>query len=125
VTGVGRTDAGLGATLGITLGALAGLPPSPLFASEILIVAGGFQAGRPWEAFAAAFLLALGFLGVAHALLETTIGKAPRRGRVSLARSLPAVALVVAATVTLLVLTGVAAWLPASDLVTALQRGVP
>ncbi len=125
VTGVGRTDAGLGATLGITLGALAGLPPSPLFVSEILIVAGGFQAGRPWEAFAAAFLVALGFLGVAHALLETTIGKAPRRGRTPLARSAPAAVLVVTAVVALLALTGVAAWLPASDLVTALQRGVP
>ena len=33
---------------GISLGALAGLPPSPLFVSEVLIVAGGFAAGRPW-----------------------------------------------------------------------------
>ena len=32
--------------MGISLGALAGLPPSPLFVSEVLIVAGGFQAGR-------------------------------------------------------------------------------
>ena len=36
--------------MGISLAALAGLPPSPLFVSEVLIVAGGFQAGRPWEA---------------------------------------------------------------------------
>ena len=34
----------------ISLGALAGLPPSPLFVSEVLIVAGGFAAGRPWAA---------------------------------------------------------------------------
>ena len=34
--------------LGLSLGALAGLPPSPLFVSEVLIVAGGFAAGRPW-----------------------------------------------------------------------------
>ena len=53
---------------GISLGALAGLPPSPLFVSEVLIVAGGFQAGRAWAAAAAAVLLALGFLGLAHAL---------------------------------------------------------
>ena len=71
----------LGAAMGISLGALAGLPPSPLFVSEVLIVAGGFQAGRPWAAAAAAVLLALGFLGLAHALIETTVGKAHRRDR--------------------------------------------
>ena len=65
--------------MGISLGALAGLPPSPLFLSEVLIVAGGFQAGRSWAAAATALLLALGFLGLAHALLETTVGKARRR----------------------------------------------
>ena len=46
VTGIARTQPALGATMGISLGALAGLPPSPLFVSEVLIVAGGFQAGR-------------------------------------------------------------------------------
>ena len=54
VRGIGRTRASLGSKLGISLGALAGLPPSPLFASEVLIVAGGFAAGRPWTAAAAA-----------------------------------------------------------------------
>ena len=47
VGGIGRTQPALGASLGISLGALAGLPPSPLFVSEVLIVAGGFQAGHP------------------------------------------------------------------------------
>ena len=47
--------------------------------SEVLIIAGGFQAGRPWAAAVTALLLALGFLGLAHALIETTTGKAPRR----------------------------------------------
>ena len=66
--------------MGISLGTLAGLPPSPLFVSEVLIVAGGFEAGRAWAAAAAALLLALGFLGLAHALIETTVGKrAPPR----------------------------------------------
>ena len=50
VGGIGRTEPALGASLGISLGALAGLPPSPLFVSEVLIVAGGFQVGRPWAA---------------------------------------------------------------------------
>ena len=63
--------------MGISLGALAGLPPSPLFASEVLIVAGGFQAGHPWARGATALLLALGFLGLAHALIETTAGNSP------------------------------------------------
>ena len=44
-TGIARTQPKLAASLGISLGTLAGLPPSPLFASEVLIVAGGFQAG--------------------------------------------------------------------------------
>ena len=74
--GIGRTEPALGASLGISLGALAGLPPSPLFVSEVLIVAGGFQVGRPWAAAAAAVLLALGFLGLAHALVDTVAGPA-------------------------------------------------
>src|SRR5205814_1655452 len=81
VQGIGRTRASLGSALGISLGALAGLPPSPLFASEVLIVAGGFAAGRPWTSAVAAALLALGFLGLAHTLLETIAGKAPARER--------------------------------------------
>ncbi len=110
--------------MGISLGALAGLPPSPLFVSEVLIVAGGFQAGRSWAAAAAALLLALGFLGLAHALLETTVGKAHRRD----AGQLPAC-------------VGVAPWrssrssccsrsprsgfwLPGTELVDALARGI-
>ncbi len=81
VGGIGRTQPALGASLGISLGALAGLPPSPLFVSEVLIVAGGFQVGRPWAAAAAAILLALGFLGLAHALIDTVAGKPRRRDR--------------------------------------------
>ena len=47
----------------------------------MLIVAGGFQAGRAWAAAAPRVLLALGFLGLAHALIETTVGKPHRRDR--------------------------------------------
>src|SRR4029077_3184758 len=79
VTGISRTQPRLGASMGISLATLAGLPPSPLFVSEVLIVAGGFQAGRSWAAAAATILLALGFLGLAHALIETTDGKSRRR----------------------------------------------
>ena len=124
VTGISHTRPELGATLGISLGFLAGLPPSPLFLSELLIVAGGFQSGRPWAAGASTLLLALGFLGLMHALLETTVGKARRRDRgpVPGLRSLSA--LTAGSTVLLLVLTGIGIWLPGSDLVKALVTGI-
>jgi hydrogenase-4 component F len=124
VTGVARTEPALGGAMGISLGALAGLPPSPLFVSEVLIVAGGFQAGRPWAAAAMALLLALGFLGLAHALLETTAGKARRRRpRASGLRTVTALASV--SVVLLLALTAAAAWLPGTALVDALVEGTP
>jgi hydrogenase-4 component F len=119
-TGVGRTSPSLGATMGISLATLAGLPPSPLFASEVLIVAGGFSAGRTWEAAVAAILLALGFLGLGHALLETIAGKA-RRPSPGSPRGLGTVfGLTAVAAVALLILTVLAPWLPGSDLVEAM-----
>ena len=119
-TGVARTAPSLGASMGISLGTLAGLPPSPLFASEVLIVAGGFAAGRTWEAAAAAILLALGFLGLGNALLEMVAGKA--RGRApGLPRGLrTVVVLTTVGTAALLTLTVLAPWLPGSDLVEAM-----
>jgi formate hydrogenlyase subunit 3/multisubunit Na+/H+ antiporter MnhD subunit len=110
--------------MGISLGALAGLPPSPLFLSEILVIAGGFEAGREWAAAGTAVLLALGFVGLAHALVETTGGRPHRRDR-SVAPGLrPVVALGGAATVILLALAAAAFWLPDTDIVEALARGV-
>ena len=124
VGGIGRTQPALGTSLGISLGALAGLPPSPLFVSEVLIVAGGFQAGRPWAAAAAAVLLALGFLGLAHALVDTVIGR-PRHRRRDEAPGLRAVVTLAAvATVAMLALTVVALWLPGSAIVDGLLRGL-
>ncbi len=121
--GIGHSQPRLAATLGISLGSLAGLPPSPLFASEVLIVAGGFQAGRPWAAALTALLAALGFLGLAHALIETVAGRSrPGRGE---AKGLRPVALITAvSTVLLLALAGAALWLPGSDIVDALARGL-
>jgi hydrogenase-4 component F len=124
VTGVGRTQPTLGVTMGISLGALSGLPPSPLFVSEVLIVAGGFQAGRSWSAAAAAVLLALGFLGLAHALVETTVGKARRRDP-SHPRGLHGVRVLTAiAAPLLLVLAASGLWLPDTSLVQTLVRGI-
>lgn len=119
-TGIGRTAPSLGVSMGVSLGTLAGLPPSPLFASEILIVAGGFAAGRTWEAAAAAVLLALGFLGLGHALIETVARKARRRAPGSPVGLRSVVALTALAGATLLALTAVAPWLPSSQLVEAM-----
>jgi hydrogenase-4 component F len=124
VGGIARTQPPLGAVLGISLGALAGFPPSPLFASEVLIVAGGFSAGRPWAAAVTSLLLALGFLGLAQALIETTAGKGGRRDR-ALAPGLRAVvALAGVAVAALLALTAAALWLPGSEIARALAEGI-
>jgi hydrogenase-4 component F len=123
-SGIGRTRPALGASLGISLGTLAGLPPSPLFVSEVLIVAGGFQVGHPWAAGAAAILLALGFLGLAHALLETVAGKARRRDPAVAPGLRGVVALSTVSVAMLLVLSGTAWWLPNSAIVDALLRGL-
>ena len=123
-TGIARTQPELAASLGVSLGALAGLPPSPLFASEVLIVAGGFQAGYGWAAAAAALLLAFGFLGLVHALLETTAGKARRRPAGNATGLRGVTVFTAAATVLLLALAGAAFWLPGSELVSALAEGV-
>jgi hydrogenase-4 component F len=121
--GIGHTRPSLAAVLGLSLGTLAGLPPSPLFVSEILIVAGGFAAGRPWTSSLAAVLLTLGFLGLAHALIETTAGKAPARDRA--APGLRGVVLLASVAVPcLLGLTAVALWLPGSAIAHALARGI-
>jgi hydrogenase-4 component F len=123
VSGIAHTQPALGTALGISLGALAGLPPSPLFASEVLIVAGGVASGRPWTAAAAALLLGLGFLGLAHTLLETTAGKAPKRD--ATAPGLRAVMLLTGIAVpSLLALTAAALWLPNSAIARALVEGV-
>jgi hydrogenase-4 component F len=124
VTGIGRTEPVVGTSMGISLGALAGLPPSPLFVSEVLIVAGGFQAGQPWAAAATALLLALGFLGLAHSLLETTVGRARHRGA-SRTRGLHAFTVLACVSLALLLaLAGTALWLPGTDFVAALLKGV-
>ena len=123
VGGIARTEPALGAAMGVSLGALAGLPPSPLFASEVLIVAGGFAAGRPWTSAVAAVLLVLGFLGLAHALIETLAGK-PRRQRRTANGTRGVAVLAVISLAVLVALAGAAFWLPGSDLARALAEGI-
>lgn len=62
--------------LGISLGALAGLPPSPLFISELLILAGGVAAGQVVVVAVAALLLALAFVGLVRQGLEALFANA-------------------------------------------------
>lgn len=71
--------------VGVSLGTLGGVPPSPLFLSEILVLLGGIAAGQTVVVCIAAVLLALGFLGLAHAMIEILVGEGHgrrwRRGR--------------------------------------------
>lgn len=60
-------------TMGMSLIALAGLPPSPLFVSELLIVLGGIASGHMLLAAVTAVAIALGFLGLLHALVEGVV----------------------------------------------------
>ena len=123
-TGIGRTEPRLAVSLGVSLASLAAVPPSPLFVSEVLIVAGGFSAGRPWAAAAAALLLALGFLGLTHSLIEVLVGKSRNRGRLAGETLRPVTALCAIAVTALLGLTAAGFALPGSDIVEALARGL-
>jgi hydrogenase-4 component F len=77
--GLARLSTPVAAATGISLGTLSGLPPSPLFFSELLILLGGIAAHQIVIVSIAAVLMALGFLGLAHALIETLVGES--RGR--------------------------------------------
>lgn len=60
-----------GATgLGISLGALSGLPPSPLFFSELIILVGGVAASQIAVVVVVAILLALSFVGLTRQALD-------------------------------------------------------
>jgi hydrogenase-4 component F len=73
--GLARLSTPVAAAAGISLGTLSGLPPSPLFFSELLILLGGIAAHQLVIVAIAAVLVALGFLGLVHALIEALAGK--------------------------------------------------
>jgi hydrogenase-4 component F len=83
--GLARSSSGTATVLGLALLALAGLPPSPLFLSEALILVGGFATPAWWVAALAALLLALAFIGVLGALLDALGGRPRARARARLA----------------------------------------
>jgi hydrogenase-4 component F len=73
--GLVRLSKPVAAAAGLSLGTLSGLPPSPLFFSELLILLGGVAAHQIAVVSIAAVLMALGFLGLAHALIEALAGE--------------------------------------------------
>jgi hydrogenase-4 component F len=122
--GVGRVDARMGAVVGVCLAALAGLPPSPLFVSELMVALGGIKAGYTGAVIVALVLLALGFLGLCHALIEAVAGR--RRGmRSETPPGRRLVVLLAAGCLVLLpALAGAALALPGSAIADALARGL-
>ena len=106
--------------MGLSLGALSGLPPSPLFFSEVLIIMGGFATGHTVAAALASVLLALGFLGLARVLVEDLVALGPQRGDGDGAGARAMLALTVVAAILLGALVVVAAVLPGSQLIDAI-----
>ena len=107
VHGLLRSNPALSAALGVSLGALSGLPPSPLFFSEVLIVMGGFASGHSVAAGLATVLMGLGFLGLARVLVEDLMdpGAGPAAGDGAGRRMLVALTAVDAVLLATLVLT--------------------
>jgi hydrogenase-4 component F len=115
----------LAAGMSLSLGSLCGLPPSPLFFSEVLILIGGFTSGNAASAAIAALLLALGFLGLAHVLVQDLLGSSrrPRRNDLSGGRGVSALSIV--AVVLLVALAALTFVLPGSALVHTLAGVMP
>jgi hydrogenase-4 component F len=122
--GIAHASPATATAIGMTLGTLGGVPPSPLFFSEILILLGGITAGKLVVAIVAAALLGLGFLGLAHALIEGLLGgrreRRWRRGRTIRITE----RLTVATGVALVALSATAYLLPGSSAVHTLMGGL-
>ena len=103
------------------------MPPGPLFFSELLILAGGIATGHLAVTIAAAALLALGFLGLVHALIEALAADSPPlRDTVVVRRRSPRLgALTVSIGIALAALSAGALALPHAQLVTRLAGGLP
>jgi hydrogenase-4 component F len=123
VTGLAAASPATAGAFGVSLASLSGLPPSPLFFSEVLIVLGGIAGGNLAVAAVAVVLLAVGFVGLAHALIEGLAGPARRRRRRSRAGS-RTLALTGVMTAALLALSASASWLPGAAFVRQLMDGV-
>jgi hydrogenase-4 component F len=116
----GVSGAPTATAMGISLVALAALPPSPLFASELMILLGGVAAGETVVVAVAVIALALGFLGLLHALIEGVLGDPAKRRRPSRRGERRVVALSCAFGAGLLAVTVASAFAPGSALVEGL-----
>jgi hydrogenase-4 component F len=123
--GVADRSPATATAMGVSLLALSGLPPSPLFLSELLILAGGVAAGDTAIVAVTAVALALGFLGLLHALIEGVLGEQAAGKRTHHRRSeRPIIALTGVLGGGLLALLGAGLLLPGSAFVATLARGV-
>jgi hydrogenase-4 component F len=116
------------AAMAVTAITLAGLPPSPLFFSELFIILGGIATGHVLLAGTLAVLIALAFIGLLHALLEA-LQSAPVQDRqatprVSRHQTAPILAPTLLTAAALLALTASAWLLPASEIVRRLAQGI-
>jgi hydrogenase-4 component F len=112
------------AAMGVSLLTLSGLPPSPLFLSELLILLGGIAAGDALVSAIALIALALGFLGLLHALIEGVVGEHARHHRRARSRAeRPIIALTAVLGSGLLALTAAGLLLPGSGFVDTLAKG--
>jgi hydrogenase-4 component F len=120
--GLASASPATAAAVGLSLGSLSGLPPAPLFFSELLVLLGGIAAGELVVTAIAATLLGLGFLGLAHALIEGIAGDGRRWQRGRTVRTTARVTIVVS--VALAALSATAFLLPDSTLIHSLMEGV-
>ncbi len=107
---------------------LAGLPPSPLFFSELFIILGGIQSGQVVLASTLAVLIALAFIGLLHALLEALQGSPSQDNQpttpIRTGRTAPILTPTLVTAIALAALTACAWLLPASGIVRHLAQGI-
>lgn len=73
-----------GTLIVVSLLALAGAPPSPLFITELMIVVAAIHAGYAWLALSIGILMALGFIGLARAAIRAAAGEPASRSQAKL-----------------------------------------
>ncbi len=119
--GVARLSPDAGAALGLSILSLSGLPPSPLFFSELFILLGGVAAHQYVVVALAAVMLALCFIGLAQQLIEGLLGRPRRLGLPGSARG-GIRALTFAFGIGLLGLAALTYYLPGSAFLDAFRR---
>ncbi|HVB78064.1 MAG TPA: proton-conducting transporter membrane subunit [Candidatus Nitrosotalea sp.] len=119
--GIARLSADAGGALALSILGLSGLPPSPLFFSELLILMGGLAAHQNVVVVFMSLMLALGFIGLASQLIEGLLGRPRQLGRGGPGRSRIR-ELSIATGAGLLILSALAYYLPGSRLLEAFQR---